>query len=1534
VSASIAFLDNFDGTDGSDPEGGLIADADGDLFGTTQSGGTNNDGTVFEITYSPTTGYASTPTVLVSFNGTDGYVPDDTLLADANGDLFGTTFYGGANNDGEVFEIPNTAAGYASTPSVLASFGFGGNPRSSLIADANGDLFGTTGEDGADGDGTVFEIAKTATGYASTSTILVSFNSTDGKFPVGGLLADAAGDLFGTTDEGGASGYGNVFEIAKTATGYASTPTVLVNFDSNTWGAFASLIADAQGDLFGTSADGGAYAGGAVYEIAKTPTGYASTPTVLASFNGPVVHSGPELDTDGSYPTASLIIDANGDLFGTTEDGGVTGQGTVFEIANTANGYSGTPISLLSFNGSDGEIPASNLIVAANGDLLGTTEGGGAANKGTFFELTQSGFAVPPEVFSQVQAAASGPLANYFLWSNAANWTAGVPVDGDAAASHSAGIDDLAALTLSSLDLTAGGTVTVVNTILGIEALTGDATTRLFADSTLPGSAASDTVIVDSIAATGGTYGAIGPNAVFSDISATSPANASYTAADDGALNVTNDLTIGGSGVGSLSVESGGTVTSVNGTIGTGTANAGSVTVDGAASSWVMSGSLGIGVQGGGGTPSLTISDDASITTTSNVNSYDLLYNGLLTIETGATLTEAALDMHNAATLEVESGATLTETGDSDAGALDANGLVSFDDATLASTSADTATYIGLQTGTGGSGVGAVTASDGSVATSYSTVLGYNTGDSGTLIVTGSTTTWTDTGGTPLDDNSAGIDVGASGAGSLTVEAGAVLTNPLAYIKIGQFQGSTGTALVTGSGSTLSAGGLLRVGDSGAGTLSVENDATVSAGQVQVSDYGTSVGVLDVDSGSSLTTDSASTIDVGSQRVANNGTIQVAAGSFNIGVQAGSSGQVDVDGGTVTVQGDLTVGDAGAGSLSVESGGVVSVVNADIGTSTGAGSVTLGTGGALTAAAVHVGAQGTVNMAGGVLDPPDQIEIDAAGDISGFGTVTGSVVDSGSISAEGGTLDLTGDVSGSGTLSVTSDATLHLEGTITNTAGIVFTGSGEALVLGANADVESAISGLAFGNSVALEGQAVASALYDPDTGNLAITGGDGSVFNLALSDVPQQNNFAVVDGELNVACFLRGTRMATAQGDIRVEDLAVGDRVHTLFAGLARVKWIGHRHIDCRRHPKPAAVWPVRVGTDAFGPGLPHRDLWLSPDHAVFGEDVLIPIRHLINGTTIVQQARDEVTYWHVELERHEVIFAEGLPCESYLDTGNRKSFVNGGVAVQPDADFAEAGDEAIWEAAACAPLRIGGEAVARVAAQLRRQAETPGQFAAREPQRRRLPKIGTAADLAALLRPDWYLAAYRDVAASGMDAAAHYAGWGRAEGRLPCPEIDLVRGLGMIDPGILVFSMADVVAAGADPAEHFCTTGWRERRRPNTYFDTAWYLDTHDVPDGMNPLLHYLLTGESESLSPGAHFDPSWYRQRYALGASVSPLAHYLKHRRTQRVSPLPAFDVADYVRAHAAELLPDRDPYAHYLAIGRFAPANAGTVALAAA
>lgn len=171
--------------------------------------------------------------------------------------------------------------------------------------------------------------------------------------------------------------------------------------------------------------------------------------------------------------------------------------------------------------------------------------------------------------------------------------------------------------------------------------------------------------------------------------------------------------------------------------------------------------------------------------------------------------------------------------------------------------------------------------------------------------------------------------------------------------------------------------------------------------------------------------------------------------------------------------------------------------------------------------------------------------------------------------------------------------------------------------------------------------------------------------------------------------CFAAGTRILTAGGEVCVEDLAVGDMVYSRSAGMVPVKWIGHRRIDCRRHPAPELVWPVRIAVGAFGPDQPHRDLWLSPDHAVAVDGALIPIKLLANGASIRQETGwRRVHYFHVELHRHDILLAHGMPAESYLDTGNRGMFANAAVPIELHPGLQDAAARSRRETLSCLPF------------------------------------------------------------------------------------------------------------------------------------------------------------------------------------------------------------------------------------------------------
>jgi hypothetical protein len=216
--------------------------------------------------------------------------------------------------------------------------------------------------------------------------------------------------------------------------------------------------------------------------------------------------------------------------------------------------------------------------------------------------------------------------------------------------------------------------------------------------------------------------------------------------------------------------------------------------------------------------------------------------------------------------------------------------------------------------------------------------------------------------------------------------------------------------------------------------------------------------------------------------------------------------------------------------------------------------------------------------------------------------------------------------------------------------------------------------------------------------GTLSIFNPSGTkIASLTIAQPTDTSTFrlANVGGDLAVsdACFLSGTRILTEHGEVAVEDLREGDGVITLDGEklvVRPVRWIGHRQIDLAVHPKPETMTPIRIRRDAVADNVPHRDLLVSPDHAIFLGGKLIPARMLVNGATIVEEnGARTVRYFHVELDRHAVLVAEGLPAESYLDTGNRGFFANAELAtvLHPDLSVSAA-RLGVWERDACAPL------------------------------------------------------------------------------------------------------------------------------------------------------------------------------------------------------------------------------------------------------
>ena len=192
------------------------------------------------------------------------------------------------------------------------------------------------------------------------------------------------------------------------------------------------------------------------------------------------------------------------------------------------------------------------------------------------------------------------------------------------------------------------------------------------------------------------------------------------------------------------------------------------------------------------------------------------------------------------------------------------------------------------------------------------------------------------------------------------------------------------------------------------------------------------------------------------------------------------------------------------------------------------------------------------------------------------------------------------------------------------------------------------------------------------------VTGGKAGGSGPAGRDVDADATSTAGQG-MGAGIFLQGNQTLSL-GDGLAGDGRAGD-------GLAEVVWVGRREVDCARHPQPRKV-SVRVAAGAFGPGLPHTDLWLSPDHSVYVEEVLIPVKYLINGSTIAQVPVDSITYHHIELAQHDVLLAEGLPVESYLDIRDGRNYPDRAAAVRLYPDYTAR----MWEAFGCARLVITG--------------------------------------------------------------------------------------------------------------------------------------------------------------------------------------------------------------------------------------------------
>ncbi len=376
-------------TDGTHPLDSLVQGSDGNFYGTTSGGGSNNAGIVFTITAQ------GTLSALHSFNGDDGYGPWASLVQGSDSNFYGTTEYGGASNAGGAFQI--TSAG---TLTLLHSFtgSDGQYPLAGLVQGSDSNFYGTTSVGGTNSAGTVFKM--TAQG---TLTTLYQFSGgSDGSNIWAGLVQGSDGNFYGTTKEGGLLGLGTVFQI--TAQG---TLTTLYQF-SGSYGdtPLASLVQGSDSNFYGTTSGGGPHGAGIVFRISSI-----GAFTTLHSFTGP----------DGNGPAARLAQGLDGNFYGTTFGGGTStncggGCGTAFQITSA-----GTLTVLDSFSGSDGSSLRAGLVQGSDSNFYGTSSYGGTNDDGTVFKL------IVPFPNSWISAGNG-------KWETGTNWSLGAaPSTADAA---------------------------------------------------------------------------------------------------------------------------------------------------------------------------------------------------------------------------------------------------------------------------------------------------------------------------------------------------------------------------------------------------------------------------------------------------------------------------------------------------------------------------------------------------------------------------------------------------------------------------------------------------------------------------------------------------------------------------------------------------------------------------------------------------------------------------------------------------------------------------------------------------------------------------------------------------------------------------------------------------------------------------------------------------------------------------------------------------------------------------------------------
>ena len=524
--------------------------------------------------------------------------------------------------------------------------------------------------------------------------------------------------------------------------------------------------------------------------------------------------------------------------------------------------------------------------------------------------------------------------------------------------------------------------------------------------------------------------------------------------------------------------------------------------------------------------------------------------------------------------------------------------------------------------------------------------------------------------------------------GALLVDSSIAFTNQLLV------NGISGTALVVEDGAaaifdssaTVYLGGDVTIGDAnGAGTLGILTQEFSSSGNLTLAGNANAAGndayVLGgLNLAGSLAIGAGGQFDLGGSLTAGATTLGSGATLFAYGSATAQFGQLTDSGAmlldsaaqaqtpTLGLYGALSLG----GSASLDVAGrlymsAASTLQVGADATLIAGTIEQVQGAisdsGLLEASASIFNSGMITLAGGTLETPDLM---VSGTLEGYGVVnTTTLENSNDIVAQGGVLVLGGTIYNFSNITVMASAALDITGSLSG-APVMFMGGDALITVDDPAHLATGVQNMIATDAIDLVGVAPSLVTYSGGTGGaLYIENAQGTVLAMpGIEIAPNQPTLSIVSdgaggslitlgGEL--PCFVRGSRLLTPHGYRAGEDLKPGDPLITASGARRPVRWIGRRTLDLGPSAARDAL-PVLITPGAFGPGLPARPLRLSPSHCVHTGGVLIPVTHLVNGATIIREmSASAMTYYHVELDRHDILLAEGLPCESYFDDGNR---------------------------------------------------------------------------------------------------------------------------------------------------------------------------------------------------------------------------------------------------------------------------------------